>query len=359
MAPADQALSHPQRVHPERRGAADRRALQATLSPDEATRIRREPTADVEAYQLYFRGRHLVIGDTDEGRRLGLEYYRRASERDPGFALAHAATAMVLADQIRNGNAVNPGAAYVQARAAAERAIEVDPELSDARLARAILQMIWEYNWDGAAAGFQRAIELNPGNADAPNWLGNWYDVMERHDDALAMQERARLLDPMAHRTDIATTLLRSGRNREAQEVLMKALEFHPNAPRLHATLGWALLRQGQASEGLAALRRACELEGDEPLYLAQYGQALAMSGARDAALEVLARLEQQARERYVSPKHFAYVYTGLGDAARAMDYLEQAYEQHSGAYTLPGSFLFESLRQHPRFRRLRARMNL
>ena len=335
------------------------RALQATFSHDEASRIRREPTNDVEAYQLYLKGRHHVIGDTDEGRRLGLEYYGRAIERAPGFALAHAAVAMVLADQIRNGSAVNPEEAYVRARAAADRAIELDPDLSDAHSVRAFLRMIWEYDWEGAATGFRRAIELNPGNADAHNLFGAWYDAMEQHDEALAMQERARLLDPMAHRTDIATTLLRSGRNRKAEEALVSALEFHPNAPRLHATLGWALLRQGRTPEGLVALRRACELEGDEPLYLAQYGQALALAGQQDAALEVLARLEQKARERYVSPKHFAYVHTGLGNLERAMDYLEQAYEQRAGAYTLPGSFLFEPLRDHPRFQQLLARMNV
>ncbi len=335
------------------------RALQATLTPDEATRIRREPTTDVEAYQLYLKGRHSILRDTRESRVRGMEFYQRALERDPGFALAHAALAMVLADLIRGGNVDDASAAYEQARRAAERAIELDPDLSDAHSVRAFLRMIWEYDWAGAAAGFQRAIDLNPGNADAYNMYGNWFEAMERHDEAIAMQEKARLIDPMAHRTDVATSLLRAGRNREAEEALRSALTFHPDAPRLHATLGWALLRQGRAAEGLAALKRATELE-DEPLYLAQYGQALALAGQRGAALGILHTLDKVASQRYVSPKYFAYIHTGLGNLDRAMDYLEQSYNERSGgSYSIPGSFLFEPLRGNPRYAQLLARMNL
>ena len=95
-------------------------------------------------------------------------------------------------------------------------------------------------------------------------------------------------------------------------------------------------------------------------MYQAQLGQALALVGDITRARQVLQDLEELAKRRYVSPYHLAYVYTGLGEHDRAMDYLEQAYEERGGAlYGIKGSFLFSSRRSHPRFKALLAKMNL
>jgi tetratricopeptide (TPR) repeat protein len=137
-------------------------------------------------------------------------------------------------------------------------------------------------------------------------------------------------------------------------------LEFDPDQERALATLGWALFKQGMIDEGLANLERAVALTPGNTQWLAQLGQAYALAGKLDRARDVLRQLEQRARETYVSPYHFAHVYTGLGEDDRAMDLLERAFEQRAGAvYGIKGSFLFRPLRTHPRFQALLARLKL
>jgi tetratricopeptide (TPR) repeat protein len=126
------------------------------------------------------------------------------------------------------------------------------------------------------------------------------------------------------------------------------------------ATLGWAYLKQGKADEGLAELERAVSVAPRNTQWLGQLGQAYALVGRTDQAREVLQQLEDRARRTYVSPYHFAFVCTGLGDHERAIDLLERAFAERAGAvYGIKGSFLFASLRSHPRFTALLEKMNL
>lgn len=112
--------------------------------------------------------------------------------------------------------------------------------------------------------------------------------------------------------------------------------------------------------EGIAELQKAVSISPHSTLFLAQLGQALATIGRTGEARDILRRLHDLSRERYVSPYHIAYVYTGLGEQDAAMDSLERAYEERAGGvYGVKGSFLFASLRSHPRFTALLRRMNL
>jgi serine/threonine-protein kinase len=124
--------------------------------------------------------------------------------------------------------------------------------------------------------------------------------------------------------------------------------------------LGWAYLKSGLPAQGLAELEGAAALAPENVMFRAQLGQAYAMAGRTADAREVLRQLEQLSQERFVSPYHMAYVYTGLGEAERAMDLLERAYEERAGSvYGIKGSFLFTSLQTHPRFKALLGKMNL
>jgi tetratricopeptide (TPR) repeat protein len=101
-------------------------------------------------------------------------------------------------------------------------------------------------------------------------------------------------------------------------------------------------------------------LSPDETQWTAQLAQAHALAGNVSRARSLLAQLEGRAQTQYVSPYHLAFAYTGLGDHEHAIELLERALEQRGGAiYGVNGSFLFASLREHPRFKTLLARMNL
>ena len=159
---------------------------------------------------------------------------------------------------------------------------------------------------------------------------------------------------------DGVTTLLRAGRYDEAVAGAEDAVEIDSGYERARATLGWAYFLSGRKDEGLAELEQAVSLSGGNTMWLGQLGQANAMAGNVAKAREILTELERKAQEAYVSPYHFAYVYTGLGDFDRAMDWLERAIAERTGpAYSIKGSFLLAPLHKHPRFRALLRKMNL
>ncbi len=246
------------------------------------------------------------------------------------------------------------------ARANVARALALDPALAEAHAMLGFVRFAGDYDWAGAEAEFRRAIELDPNNGDAYDTYGLLLAAQGRYDEALAVQRRAHELDPLAHRLDAATTLLRAGRFEEAIRHVIRVVELEPEFVNARATLGWAYLLSGMPAEGIAQLERAAALAPESTLLLSQLGQAYGRVGRHGEAREILARLEAMSRQRYVSPYHLAYVYTGLGEQERAMDWLERAYEERAGGvYGIKASFLFTALRGHPRFTALLRKMNL
>jgi eukaryotic-like serine/threonine-protein kinase len=334
-------------------------ALQAELSAEERARVAREPTADLRAYQLYQRGRQHLVLYTDEGMHTAIDYFERALERDASLAPAHVGIAIAYTELGETG-LLGPDEAYPRAKAAAARALALDPDLGDAHTTAAYARMVSEFDWEGAEAEFRRALELSPSSADAFDLYGRLCSALERHDEAVALAQRAQELDPLVHRVDVATALLRAGRLAEALPAALRAVEVDREYSRSHSTLGWVYLTMGRRAEGLAELEHAVALSPADTLWRAQLGEAYAQAGMADEAREILRRLVDESRTRYVAPYHLAYIHTGLGQYDEAMDCLEQAFAQRGGAvYGIKGSFLFAPLRAHPRFRALLARMRL
>ena len=337
-------------------------ALEAELSPGERTRLQRKPTANVQAYQLYLQGRHCYSRYTEENIRKGIEYFRQAIAVDSSYALAYTGVALAYAELAagQGGGVLRPDLAFHEAKEAISRALALDSDLGEAHSVLALLKFTHDFDWAGAEEEFNLALELSPGAADIYDHYGWLCAALQRYDEALALVKRAQELDPLFHRADVASTLVRAGRYQEAVDEAQRCVEFEPDYARGRSTLGWAYLKSGMPDQGMAQLERAAALAPQNTLYLAQLGQAYAIAGKTANARKVLRRLEQLSQERYVSPYHMAYVYTGLGEADRAMDFLERAYEERSGSvYGIKGSFLFTSLHSHPRFKALLAKMNL
>ena len=250
-------------------------ALEAELSPDEKSRLHKEPTSDLQAYQLYLQGRHCYLRYTEEGTRKGLEYFERAIAQDPDYALAHAALAMVYTELGEVG-ALRPDEAYTRAKAASARALALDSGLGEAHCMLAFIKAVCDFDWAGAEAEFKRALELTPNSADTYDLYGRMCLALERNGEALAMEQRAQELDPLAHRADVARALLRAGRNDEALEAATRTVELDPHYARGHATLGWAYLKKGIVERGVAELETAVSLSPGDTLWLAQLGRRTA-----------------------------------------------------------------------------------
>ena len=175
------------------------------------------------------------------------------------------------------------------------------------------------------------------------------------------MVRRAHELDPLTHRADVATTLLRAGRHDEALQAALACVEFDPDYGRGRSTLGWAYLYNGMAEKGIAELERAVTLMPGHPLYLAQLGEAYGLTGRAEEARESAAPAAGDVRGtvRLALPPGLRLHRAGragYGDRAA----WSEAYEERAGSvYGIKGSFLFTSLKEHPRFQALLAKMNL
>ncbi len=334
-------------------------ALKAELSRDEETRVRRQPTADVRAYQSFQRGRELYIQYTPESLTRAIEFYDRAIARDPSFALAYASKALAYTELAEVG-ALAPAVAYPCAMEAATSSLRLDPDLGEAHSSMGFIKGVHEFDWAGAEHEFKRALELSPSNSDTYMMYGRFCAALTRFDDAIALQQRAHELNPLAHGLDRITSRIRAGRYDEAVPLAEEAVEFAPANDRARATLGWAYFMSGRKTEGLAELERAVAIGPGNTMWLGQLGEAYGMAGDKEKAREILGKLVDVARSYYVSPYHFTYVYIGLGEYDEAMKWLERAVAERTGpAYSIKGSFLLSALHGHPRFRALLRSMNL
>jgi TolB-like protein/Tfp pilus assembly protein PilF len=335
------------------------RALEAELSPGEETRVLKQPTRDFQAYRLFLQGRRRFTRYTPDASERAIHYFERAIERDPEFALAWANVAITYTDLAEAG-AMAPDVAYARAADAAATALRLDPELGEAHATMGYLRTVRDFDWAGAEAEFRRAIELNPNDADSYNLYGRLCAGLGRYDEAVVMLQRAQELDPLAHRVDVATTLLRAGRYEQALARAEEAVELDASQDRAQATVGWAHFLIGRREQGLAELEQAVRVSGRNTLWVGQLGQAYAMAGQPDKARALLDELHRRAATSYVSPYHFAYVHTGLGEHDTALDWLERAVAERTGpVYGIRGSFLLAPLREHPRFQALLREMNL
>src|SRR5664279_3016913 len=335
--------------------------LRAELTLDERVRIGRRPTHDLEAYQIYLQGRHHFQEFTKAGSIRGLALFEQAVARDPLFALAYAGIAQSHIEGVIGGiSGVVPGEAFARAQQAVDRALALDEGLAEAHGIRGLILFTRDFDWKGAEAEFRLALKLSPGSADTYQQLGWLCSAQGRFDESLASMQRARELDPLVIRSDFANEMMRAGRTQEALAEAERALALDASYPRLHTVFGWACMALGRTAEGLAALERAVELSPDSTLFLAQLGQARGQTGDVARARAILGELEVLAETQYVAAYHLAHVHTGLGERDAALDCLERAFEQRSGAiYGIKGSYLFASLRDHPRFQALLRRMNL
>jgi DNA-binding winged helix-turn-helix (wHTH) protein/TolB-like protein/Flp pilus assembly protein TadD len=291
-----------------------------------AASANRNTTESVEAYRLYLQGRYHALKSTPADIRQGIEFYRRAIEADPNYALAFAGMAQAYA-ALPITSDVPPSDAFPQSKAAAVRALEIDPDLAEARIILGTIEFWYEWRWAEAETELKRAITTDPNNPDAHRFYGVLLTVTGRSSESLVQMEKARELDPLS----LIVNALKSqayffaGRDAEAIDQAKKTLEIEPNFWIAHLMMARAFIRQNNFDEAVASARRAEQFSGgnSEAISLAAY--ALAKSGRRDEALSELEKLKSRAAERYVPAYNLAMIHNGLGRRDEAIQLLEDA----------------------------------
>jgi TolB-like protein/Tfp pilus assembly protein PilF len=326
----------------------------------------RRYTDDLEAYRLYLRGRYALDRRTPIGGSMGnaLQYFEQATAKDSNYALAYAGAAdtLLAMDFQSNGTIASRLAAYRRAKAAAEKALELDATLSEAHTALAGIRER-EYAWQEAERILRRAIELDPNNAAAHLKLGiELLFIQGRSEDGLGEIRRALALDPLSFitREYLADALLLMGRYQEAVEQARKANAIDPTQVTAYVAAGRALSLQGKHAEAVAVLLEADRRSAGGHFPHAWLAGAYVRGGQRDEAVRLLQKDLEGASGRGAQNRRWLLFYACLGDKDRAFDYLEQMYAERDPvlAFWLPYQEL-AWMRSDPHFASLRQRLNL
>jgi len=334
--------------------------LRARLTGEERQRVVRNYTENVEAYQLYLRGRYHWNLRTGASLRQAIEYFQKAIDLDPNYALAYSG----LADSystLEEYTGAPVREMHPLAKAAASRAVELDDSLAEAHASLGLItRKSWQ--WEDAEREFKRAIELNPNYASAHQWYALWLEVTGRTDEALAELRLAQQLDPLSPTisTNLARRYVMSGELETAVSECRRIIEVSPTYPGAHAAFGLARLKQGRQEDALEEFQKAVELSGRESLPLAALGYGYAVAGRRAEAVAILKELEDRHGVEGGSA-YIAWVYAGLGDKEQAFAAMEKEFQKHAGS--LPNAMLFfpylDTLRDDPRFSDLVRRIGL
>jgi TolB-like protein/Tfp pilus assembly protein PilF len=307
--------------------------LQAKLTGTQAQAIAMKPTANPEAHELYLKGRYFWNKRTGTDLLRAAEQFKAAIEKDPQYALAYAG----LADSyviMPAYAAASPELAIPQAKAAALKALELDATLAEAHASLAMSLFLYDLDFRGSAAEFEKAIALDPNYATAHHWYGNaTLPALEQWDRAYAEADRALQLDPLSLiiNADRGGNFIIGRRYDDAVAALRKTLQMDDRFAYPHTMLGQALQLKGDLNGALAEYSKAVQLDPDDTGILAFLGAAQARAGKRAEAENILARLTESAKTRYVSNYSFALVWLGLRDKQKAVERLELSYRNREG----------------------------
>lgn len=339
--------------------------LRFRLTGEDEQKLGKRYTKDVEAYELYLKGRYFWNKRGEEGLRNGIKYFKAAEERDPTYALAYSGLADSYALLCDIG-VVAPVDEMPKAKAAAQKAVDIDSTLAEGYTSRAFVKLAYDWDWLGAEADFQKALELNPQYPTAHQWYASYLVQMGKFERARSEIEKAQQLDPLSPIISSNAGLYSYFEHRydDAIAQYKKTLEIDPNFWVAHHYLGLAYAKKGAYSEAINELRTLLDSPGEgrlndgviekDPEVAASLGFAYARAGRQSEARAILDRLHSLSDRSYVSGLYMAIVYTGLKENERAIEYLNRAYQsRHPGLVLVRVDPLFDDLRSDERFKQL------
>ncbi len=314
------------------------------------------PTSSTEAYTLYLQARSIAAGraaDADYGAAIG--YLKQAVSLDPKFASAWAALASILVDEYSWRLSRPYAEARAEAHNAAEQALGLDPKLSDGHLAIAKILFTFDFDWNASEIEYDRALEIDPRNADALRWKSYLALILKRFDQALELAQRAVSYDPLNswNYFAVAGALNANGRLTESEAAYRKGLDLNPTGVGLHALLGEVLVAKGDPTAALAEMNR----ETDDMWRQISVPFALDALGRKSEADEEVATLE--AKYGAHAPAAIGYFYACRKDADRAILWLDRAFRQHILDITSAAHSCLRNLNSDPRYKALLHKMNL
>ncbi len=333
--------------------------IQLNLDPASQKLLATAQAVDPRAHEDYLRGRYYWSQRSGSGMEAATRYFAQALAVDPNYARAYAG----LADAYSMLGAYSwapPGDFVPKARAAALKALELDPNLAEAHTSLAVIAQDYDWDWATAEREYRRAIELDPNYATAHHWYAEFLSLQGRFNEAFAEIERARQLDPLSLiiAADRGAILYYARQYDRSIEQFRAVLDRDPQFPR-SSMIVYPYVEKGQFAQALAAIAQ-WQRPADDPWKLMFFVLVYARSGRRAEAESALRRLEQINRRQAIDPSPLLYAYIAMGRKEEAMAMFQRAYWDHSPSLiNLKVNPFFDPLRSDPRFQELQRRMNL
>jgi len=335
------------------------RSLAVELVPERQALAARSITRNTEAYELYLRGRHYLNQRVEPGYSKAIEYFNRAIEKDPVCAPAYAGLADAYS-VIGFYGAIPSKTAFEKAKAAARTAVQLDDTLSEAHTSLGYATLQYDWDWGSAEAEHKRAIDLNP-SWYAYDWYGFNLAQVGRFSQAFAALEYARQMDPLSLviGCHLGWTFYFAREYDKSIRQLEKTVEFDPKFPLARYYLGLTYAQMHDFDRGLDHLQSAAELSGLHPGALSALAYTLGAAGRPSEGREVLARLIGLQQHRHVLAYFVAFAMSSLSSKEETLEWLEKAYEEHSGwPLYLHFEPAFDALRADRQFASLLKRIN-
>ena len=307
--------------------------IQVSITAEQRERLRNRRPVQPAALDAYMRGRYFWNRRTEEALRRAVRYFQQAIAADPAYALAYSG----LADSYSLLGSIGidgmpPNQSMPLAKAAAQKAIEINPDLAEAHVSLAYVKFSYDWDLPGAAEEFTRAMTLNSGWATAHHWRSHYFLAAGDLGRATEEMQAAQRLEPLSPIINVGVGwCLYYGRQYDkAIEQYRAVLEMDPNFALAHQTIGMAYDQKGMYTEAIEHFKLAASLSGNTPSAVAALASVYGAAGrTREARLE-LARLQEMSRTRYVPAFYMASIHQALGEMPASFEWFWKALGERS-----------------------------
>ena len=305
--------------------------LKLKLTRKEKKHLSKQHKTGNEAYQLFLKGRYHWNKRDPDSFKQSISFYNQAIEKDPTYALAYSGLSDSYA-LIGIYGYLPAKDVWPKAKAAALKALEIDPDMAEAHNALGAVESSYEWNWAKAEKSFQHSIALNPNYATAHQWYAGQLRILGQFEDALREIHKAQEIDPLSLQisTDVGRLHYNAREYDLAVQEYQKVLELDPYFYPAHLWLGLALLEKRDFALAIESLQTALALSGNFAAVAAILGYAFGIFGKRTEAQKIMKELKSRAKNEYISAAYFAWVHVGLNDLDAAFQYFDKAFEERS-----------------------------
>ncbi|HKV61717.1 MAG TPA: tetratricopeptide repeat protein, partial [Candidatus Acidoferrum sp.] len=304
--------------------------LKMNLTGADKSRLAQRSTQNSEAYQLYLQGRFYWNRRTAGGVNKAIDFFQQAIGKDPNYALAYSGLADSYFSLARNSAVLSPKEAGAKARQAAEKALELDPSLSEVHASMGLVLLIFEWDFAGAEREFRRAIDLNTGYPYAHVWYAELLYGTGRYEESVLENRKAVALEPFNSnlKVNLGLSLMHAKHLQQAEQQFRETLDMDPNYPIGHYFYAEVLILQKRFDEAVAEMEKTVQSLPESSYYRGYRGYAYAKAGKTGEARKILGELIEEANTKYVSWMGIADIYAGLGEKDHWFAAIELAFQQ-------------------------------